>query len=126
MLDAIGRSCALLDGGLRAWPGPREPGPPSHPSGPTASAVRPWPSERLVEAAGVAEALRAGEVVLDARVAERYRGETEPIDPIAGHIPGARSAPFPDVLRADGTFRSAEELRELFRILGVHDDTAPI
>lgn len=126
MLDAIGRSCALLDGGLRAWPGPLETGPASHPSGPTEPAVRPWPADRLVDAAGVAEALRAGEVVLDARVAERYRGETEPIDPVAGHIPGARSAPFPDVLRADGTFRSAEELRELFRILGVHDDTAPI
>ena len=64
--------------------------------------------------------------MLDARVGERYRGETEPIDPVAGHIPGARSAPFPDVLGADGRFRPPEELRERFEALGIDDRTLPI
>lgn len=67
------------------------------------------------------------ELVLDARVAGRYRGETEPIDPRAGHIPGARNAPFTDNLTADPVpvFRSAAELRERFAALGA-DRREPI
>src|SRR5262245_26555931 len=123
MLDAVGRSCALLDGGLSAWQGPLEAGPAA--SRPVAAVdVRPWPPDRLVDAVAVANALAAGDVVLDARVAERYRGETEPIDPVAGHIPGARSAPFPDVLDAGGRFRSPGELRERFRAAGVREGAA--
>jgi thiosulfate/3-mercaptopyruvate sulfurtransferase len=57
--------------------------------------------------------------LLDSRVGERYRGEMEPVDPKAGHIPGARSAPFAGNLREDGRFKSSEELRERFRELGV-------
>ncbi|MFJ5226260.1 sulfurtransferase [Streptomyces sp. NPDC088400] len=57
-------------------------------------------------------------VLLDARAAERYRGETEPVDQRAGHIPGAVSAPTGDNLAADGTFRTAEELRARFVALG--------
>jgi thiosulfate/3-mercaptopyruvate sulfurtransferase len=125
MLDAVGQDCALLDGGLRAWTGALETG---------AAAAReladpeprPWPKDRLVDADGVAEALRTGDVVLDARVGERYRGETEPIDPVAGHIPGARSAPFPDVLDADGRFRPPDELRERFELAGVRDGAVPV
>ncbi len=60
-------------------------------------------------------------VLLDARAAERYRGETEPIDPKAGHIPGAVSAPTSDNLAADGRFRSAAELAERFAALGAGD-----
>jgi len=52
--------------------------------------------------------------VIDVRAAARYRGDTEPFDPIAGHIPGARNAPFADNLRPDGTFKSADELRAMF------------
>lgn len=125
MLDALGGTCALLDGGLRAWPGQIEKGP----AAARASAepqVRPWPKDRLVDADGVAEALAAGTVVLDARVGERYRGETEPIDPVAGHIPDARSAPFPEVLDTDGRFRSPEDLRLRFEAAGVRDGAAPI
>jgi thiosulfate/3-mercaptopyruvate sulfurtransferase len=103
MLDATGRRCALLDGGLRSWP-----------------------EDLLVDADGVAEALRAGEVVIDARVGDRYRGETEPIDPVPGHIPGARSMPFPEVVGTDGRFRSPDELRERFRAVGVDETTVPI
>ena len=125
LLDALGRPCALLDGGLTGWPDPLETGP-ATPRRAAAIEIRPWPDDRLVDADGVAEALAAGDVVLDARVGERYRGETEPIDPVAGHIPGARSAPFPDVLGADGRFRSRQELRTLFDAAGVTDATVPI
>ena len=53
-------------------------------------------------------------VLLDARAAPRYRGEVEPIDPIAGHVPGARNRPFSDNLAADGKFKPAAVLREEF------------
>ena len=60
-------------------------------------------------------------VLLDARAAERYAGEVEPIDPKAGHIPGAVSAPTTDNLDAEGRFRPAAELRHRFEALGVRD-----
>jgi thiosulfate/3-mercaptopyruvate sulfurtransferase len=60
-------------------------------------------------------------VLLDARAAERYAGEVEPIDPKAGHIPGAVSAPTTDNLDADGRFRPAVELRRRFEALGVRE-----
>ncbi|WP_280381487.1 sulfurtransferase [Nocardia wallacei] len=59
--------------------------------------------------------------LLDARAGERYRGETEPVDPRAGHIPGAISAPTAENLRADGTFKSPEELRARFANLDSGD-----
>ena len=60
-------------------------------------------------------------ILLDARAGERYRGETEPIDPRAGHIPGALSAPTAENVDADGRFLSPEKLRERFRAIGVPD-----
>ncbi|VXB50837.1 sulfurtransferase [Aeromicrobium sp. 9AM] len=60
-------------------------------------------------------------VLLDARAAERYAGETEPIDPRAGHIPGAVSAPTTDNLDDDGRFLPVAELRRHFEALGVRD-----
>jgi thiosulfate/3-mercaptopyruvate sulfurtransferase len=63
----------------------------------------------------VVRALSEGDnVLVDARAAERYRGETEPIDPVAGHIPGARSRPYATNLNADGTFKPADALRREF------------
>jgi len=57
--------------------------------------------------------------VLDARAADRFRGENETIDPIPGHIPGAVSAPYANNLKPDGTFQSAESLRDIYQqILG--------
>lgn len=57
-------------------------------------------------------------LILDSRVAERYEGRTEPIDPRAGHIPGAKNAPLAGNLNADFTFRSPEELHDRFAALG--------
>jgi thiosulfate/3-mercaptopyruvate sulfurtransferase len=61
---------------------------------------------------------RSGGVLLDARAGERYRGEAEPVDPRAGHVPGARSAPTTENLAADGTFLGADDLRRRFADLG--------
>jgi thiosulfate/3-mercaptopyruvate sulfurtransferase len=53
-------------------------------------------------------------LLLDARAAERYRGDIEPLDPVAGHIPGALNRPYARNVASDGTFRSARELRTEF------------
>ncbi|MFT3716177.1 MAG: sulfurtransferase [Gordonia sp. (in: high G+C Gram-positive bacteria)] len=63
----------------------------------------------------------SGALLLDARTGERYRGETEPVDPRPGHIPGAVSAPTTDSLTDDGRFRPAAQLRERFAALGAGD-----
>jgi thiosulfate/3-mercaptopyruvate sulfurtransferase len=58
-------------------------------------------------------------VLVDSRTGPRYRGEEEPIDPVAGHIPGAINLPWPDNLR-DGFFKSREELK--IRFAELHDE----
>jgi len=121
MLDATGRSAALLDGGLEAWSGPLERGPATaRPA--TDPEVRPWPAGRLADADEVARA----DLVLDARTAERFRGDVEPIDPVAGHIPGARSAPWVRNLDDDGRLLPADGLADWYRTLGVSDDGTAI
>lgn len=68
----------------------------------------------VVDASGVAQV----DVVIDARAPERYRGETEPVDPVAGHIPGAVNVDTSRNLAEDGRFRSAGELREIYGAVG--------
>ncbi|WP_329549285.1 sulfurtransferase [Streptomyces sp. NBC_01356] len=104
----------LLDGALGAWRSaglPLESGAPADPS-PGDVVLRP---DRLqtVDVDGAADLAATG-LLLDARAAERYRGEVEPVDPRAGHIPGAISAPTGENLAADGTFLPAEVLRKRF------------
>lgn len=69
--------------------------------------------------ADAAAAVAAHGVLLDARAAERFRGEVEPVDPRAGHIPGAVSAPTADTIGPDGRLLSPERLAERFAALGV-------
>ena len=71
----------------------------------------------MLDAAGAQAAARTG-LLLDARAGERYRGETEPADPVAGHIPGAVSAPTAGNVNPDGTFCDAAELAARFAALG--------
>jgi thiosulfate/3-mercaptopyruvate sulfurtransferase len=108
---------AVLDGGLRAWGGPLQDGELEVARGDFVA--QPPDMSKVLNFEDVA-ALR-GVPVLDSRAGERYRGETEPIDPKKGHIPGARSAPFMENLREDGRFKSQEELASRFAELGVHE-----
>lgn len=108
LLRRTGQPAALLDGGIAAWPGPLQTE--DAPRAPLARTARQWPPELVVDADDAA----AAPVLLDARAAERYRGENEPVDPRAGHIPGARNLPFTANLDADGRFRPAAELRKAY------------
>jgi thiosulfate/3-mercaptopyruvate sulfurtransferase len=74
----------------------------------------------LLDATGAARVADAG-VLLDARAPERFRGEREPIDPVAGHIPGAVNVPGTELLRLEGGFLGAAALRARFEAAGVGD-----
>ncbi len=63
-----------------------------------------------------------GGILIDARVAERFRGETEPIDPVAGHIPGAKNLPAADLVRTSGQFLAQSDLRARFATIGASDE----
>lgn len=122
MLKWLGHDAvAILDGGLQAWEasgGAVESGNAATPSSsvPVESkfqlkpALREWVSTtQLATQVG-----HTSLTLIDARGAARYRGEVEPIDPVAGHIPGALNRPFTENLNADGFFKSPELLREEF------------
>lgn len=127
MLWITGHEAALLDGGLEAWVedgGVPERGP-MRKREPALFRPVPWPRDRIVGPDAVVLTLDAGSApVLDARAAERYRGEVERLDPVPGHIPGALSAPWTDYLDERGRFRSRDELRAHFEALGVRGDAA--
>lgn len=111
----------VLDGGLAAWVAA---GGTLTTEVPVVAAgdVEVRPGGMPVLDAGGAAAVAAGGVLLDARAEARYRGEVEPVDPVAGHIPGARSAPTGGNVEADGRFRAPEQLRDRFAALGVAPD----
>jgi thiosulfate/3-mercaptopyruvate sulfurtransferase len=110
---------SLLDGGWPAWQAAGHPTESAPPAIAQATFVAVPHSEMVADAAAVDKLRRDPRVlVLDARATERYEGRVEPIDPQAGHIPGARSAPFAGNLRPDGTLKSAEELRDRYLALG--------
>jgi thiosulfate/3-mercaptopyruvate sulfurtransferase len=124
MLDALGHASAVLDGGSPAWGGPRSTGASSRP--PASFTAAPWPAGAMVDRAEVARLLRTeAATVVDARSAERYRGEVEPIDAIAGHVPGAINVPWSDNLDpATGRFRSAADLRRRYEPVGAEGAVA--
>jgi thiosulfate/3-mercaptopyruvate sulfurtransferase len=126
MLRATGHEAALLDGGLQAWDGPLERGA-ARPERARARGARftpaPWPAALL---AGIDEAADPGTLVLDARPPERFRGDVEPVDARAGHIPGAVNLPAREHVGPDGRLRAAQALRERFAAAGVDGDAAVI
>ncbi len=111
-------SVALLDGGWQAWVANgmdvrsgTENREPRH--------FQPHPRNELIVTSEDIERLRSDPHyrILDARAADRFRGENEIIDPVAGHIPGAISAPYADNLNPDGTFRSDDSLADRYKHL---------
>ncbi|WP_329620769.1 sulfurtransferase [Streptomyces sp. NBC_01255] len=109
----------VLDGGLAAWTGELSEKTPE----PEPGDFRPEPGALgLLDADAAAELARAG-LLLDARAAERYRGDVEPIDRVGGHIPGAVSAPTTENVDADGRFLGADALRDRFTALGATEGT---
>lgn len=107
---------AVLDGGLPAWQALGQPLETSAP--PAASAGTLSERAALVQTVSVADVLfnlsTQDRIVVDARAADRYRGENETIDPVGGHIPYARNRFFKDNLNADGSFKDAALLRSEF------------
>jgi thiosulfate/3-mercaptopyruvate sulfurtransferase len=110
----------VLDGGYAAWQRSGRPVETAVPEVIEGDFVPGPPGAEVVEADGVLLAAADG-VLLDARERERYLGEAEPVDPVAGHIPGAISAPTRENVGQDGTFLDAGTLRERFTTLGVTD-----
>jgi thiosulfate/3-mercaptopyruvate sulfurtransferase len=109
----------VLDGGYRAWVAAGQPVVTGEGAAPPPGDFTASPGGmQLLDADGAAALARHG-TLLDARAGERYRGEAEPIDPVAGHIPGAVSAPTAGNVLADGRFRPAPDLRARFAALGV-------
>ena len=129
MLKWLGHEAvAVLDGGLQAWQAAggavvRGQEPPRAPGNFVASA----PVGHLRTVSEVQQQLGQGQTIVDARATPRYKGEVEPLDPVAGHIPGALNRPFNLNLQADGTFKPAAQLREEFlALLGDRDPASVV
>jgi len=122
MLDAIGVPAAVLDGGISVWTGELETGENVTPREGTDGPV-PWPTARIVEADAVPAELRSGAVLIDARSRERFRGDPNPIDDPAGHIPGAASHPWDENITDAGVFAEVDVLRRRFEDEGVNTDS---
>lgn len=113
----------VLDGGFSAWKNAGCPVTTEQKVTIPASFVATVQHNMLVEVDEVRESLGTGRFVLiDSREAPRYRGEVEPIDPVAGHIPGAINRFWAEVRHADGTWKNADEQRERFADLSPDDE----
>ncbi|MDE2607323.1 MAG: sulfurtransferase [Burkholderiales bacterium] len=119
---------AILDGGLQAWQaagGEVRPGP--EPSHFQSNFELGAPLRRLVVTEEVRCGLgQPGQTIVDARAPQRFRGEVEPLDPVAGHIPGALNRPFALNIGADGRFKPREQLRAEFEALLAGRDPATV
>lgn len=115
-------AAAVLDGGFAAWTNGGKPvasGATPRPGGGTFAA---HPHRELtVDAKDVLKSLETREfTVLDARGADRFAGQNETIDPVAGHIPGALNRPFKQNFDESGRFKSAAQLHQEFESIGLH------
>jgi len=118
------RDVVVLNGGLAAWTAAGRPV--------EAGAVLPEPGDfaaaaggmPLLDAAGAARVAERG-VLFDARAPERFGGESEPVDPVAGHIPGAVNVPGSELLDARGRFLAPARLRERFQVAGLDSGGPP-
>jgi thiosulfate/3-mercaptopyruvate sulfurtransferase len=111
---------AVLDGGLQAWNaagGSVATGETMPSTFKTGNFSVRTPLLPLVDTATVAANLKTSQTLIDARAPARFRGEVEPLDPVAGHIPGALNRLFSTNLNEQGFFKSAAELREEFALL---------
>lgn len=120
LTDAGVADVRILDGSLRGWIDaglPLEEGDVVPDAGDVTLQQGALPRIDIDEAA----AFPASGVLLDARAAERYRGDTEPIDPRAGHVPGARNIPTPSLIDARGRFLDRDTLRARFAAAGITD-----
>ena len=120
------RNVAALDGGLQAWQatgGPVNSG--EEPAHFQSSFLLGPELVKLVDADAVMGGL-GRQTVIDARGAPRFRGDIEPLDPVAGHIPGALNRPFTNNFGPDGKFKPAAELRAEFEALLGHRDPSTV
>ena len=114
---------AVLDGGLDKWAAEKRPQTSELPA-PRSAMFVPMGPGPAATADEIARHLNDGSLfVLDARAPERFRGDLEPLDPVAGHIPGAHNRPYGENLTSQGSFKSAALLRSEFEELLV--DTPP-
>lgn len=111
---------AVLDGGLPAWQqagGAVVSGAPSAPTATGEFTLRPSTAAAHTAADLLQRLGHPNQTVVDARATPRYKGEVEPLDPVAGHIPGALNRPFTDNFLPDGRFKPAAQLRAEFEQL---------
>lgn len=118
MLRVTGRSAAVLSGGLQRWRGPLTTEVPSRRR--TAPQVRAWPPDRLADITDAERAASGSVLLLDARDRDRFTGAFEPVDPRAGHVPGAVNHPVREDL-VDGAVAPADVLRARLLASGVRD-----
>jgi thiosulfate/3-mercaptopyruvate sulfurtransferase len=119
MLQLIGHEdAAVLDGGLAAWKNAALALVPEQPRRESTDVAADYDAAKIVYTEEL-QRLGRNALLLDARAAPRYRGEIEPIDPVAGHVLGAANRPFSENLGADGRFKSSQALRaEFVALLG--------
>jgi thiosulfate/3-mercaptopyruvate sulfurtransferase len=119
MLRWVGHEAvAVLDGGLQAWQARGGQLETAHPHREHGSVEARSSLAATVEVNDVLVNLSSGKrTIIDARAADRFRGENETLDPVGGHIPGAKNRVFKDNLQADGRFKSAQQLRAEFGAL---------
>jgi thiosulfate/3-mercaptopyruvate sulfurtransferase len=108
----------ILDGGLSAWSGPLETG--TVTTEPGDVTVRHDDLYAGARPTLTAEQAADADILLDARAPERFRGDVEPVDPVAGHIPGARNVPSTGLLSDDGRFLSQALIERIGDVDGVY------